>query len=117
MTRVLQMANLIGVLALAALCAAQWRQNRSLNASFNSTERSRLDLMDKAEQQAKDLQAKAADLDDLRHRVQLVKTHLKETEEKLGATERHLAHLETERDQLQASITNWVQAVAVRDEQ
>ena len=117
MTRLIQVANLIGVLALTALCAWQWLHNRSLNVAFNDTERARLQLVEKVEQQAKDLQGKAADLDDLRERLLQTNNQLKETAEKLGQTERRLVQLEAEREQLKASITNWVQAVAVRDEQ
>jgi chromosome segregation ATPase len=117
MSRFIQIVNLVGVLALAALCASQWIQNRALNGLFNEAEKSRLALVEKLEQQGKELQAKVADLDDLRERVVRVNQELQETGEKLRVTDRRLVQLESERDQLKSSITNWVQAVAVRDEQ
>jgi chromosome segregation ATPase len=116
-TRALQIINLVGVLALAGLCAFQWRQNRTTNLGLIQTEDARRKLAETVEQQKKDLQARTADLEEFRERLGAMTTQWKAGEEKYGLAERRGIQLESERDQLKTSISNWVQAVRVRDEQ
>jgi len=116
MNRLLQYVNLLGVAALAVLCAFQWSANRSVNLEANSLEKTRLDLTAKAEQQAKDLKGQAADLDVFREQLSVATVSLKEAQTKLAKAELAIAQLETEREQLKTSVTNWAAAVATRDE-
>lgn len=116
MNRFLHYFNLAGVLALTALCVAQWQVNRRLNLETASLEKARMESAAKLAEQDKALAGYRADLDDFRQ--QLTKNHglLKEAETKLGATEHQVLNLGNERDQLKISVTNWAQAVTARDE-
>lgn len=116
MNRFLQYANLIGVLALAALCAFQWNVNRRVNLEASALEKTRLELNTKLAEHEKTIKGQAADLDTFREQLSLATTSLKETETKLAKAGREIAQLETEREQLKASVTNWAAAVTARDE-
>lgn len=108
MNRLLQWANLVGVLALAVLCAVQWSVNRRLNLSTMALERTRMAEEAQIAQQAKTIADQAADLDEFRSRVQL-------SEEALADAETKLQKLQGERDQLAGALGKWKAAVAQRD--
>jgi uncharacterized coiled-coil DUF342 family protein len=112
----LQYLNLVGVLALAGLCAAQWQNNRKANLEVMALEKARQEQSAKIEEQEKALKGYKMDLDSFRE--QLVQSHglSKEAETKATAAERKIAQLSDERDQLRASVTNWVGAVHLRDD-
>jgi chromosome segregation ATPase len=116
MNRLLQYANLIGVIVLVVLCAIQWSANRRANLDVNALEKTRLELTEKVGQQGRDIKAQAADLDAFREQLALATSSLKETETKLAQAGRDIAQLETEREQLKISVTNWVAAVTARDQ-
>jgi len=108
MNRVLQWINLLGVLALAGLCAVQWSVNRRLNLTTQSLERTRIEQEAKIAEQANTIRDQAADLDEFRNRVRL-------SEDALADVEKKLRTLQRERDQLAASLDQWKAAVAQRD--
>ncbi len=116
MNRFLHYFNLVGVIALAALCVAQWQVNRRVNLEANRLEQIRLDQNTKLEEQGKTLKGYVADLDELRKQLTLTHTSLKETESKNAVTDRQVRQLTAESEQLKASVTNWASAVAARDE-
>jgi uncharacterized coiled-coil DUF342 family protein len=113
--RTLQYANLLGVVALAILCAAQWKTNRAANLQTIHLEKVRLEQAAKLKEQENFSAGLAADLDQLRDHVSRGSTGLAETEARLAAAERDRAQLAAERDQLRASVTNWAHAVSERD--
>lgn len=116
MNRFLQYANLIGVTALAILCVIQWSANRRVNLEASTLEKTRLDLTAKVAEHEKTIKGQASDLDTFREQLSLATTSLKETETKLTKAGRENIQLETEREQLKSSITNWAAAVTARDE-
>ncbi len=117
MNRFLHYFNLVGVIALAALCAAQWRVNRQANLEAISLEKARLEQVKKIEEQDRSLKGCADDLEHFREQLTRANTSVKDLEAKLAPVERSVHQLTIERDQLKTSVTNWANAVAARDEQ
>jgi chromosome segregation ATPase len=117
MTRFLQWFNLVGVLALAALCVQQWRINRHLNHEFNEACKLCLSHSQNLGEKDRKLKSAAADLEVFRDQLTRATASLKETETKLAALDRQVKQLTNERDQLKTSVTNWAAAVTARDTQ
>lgn len=115
MNRVLQYVNLGGVLALAVLCAVQWRQNRTLNLSLNAQEKTRQAQEQKLAEQEKSVRGLNDDLARFKEQVPRIHEELNATKDKFRAAEQLGEKVTAERDQLQASLTNWMLAVADRD--
>jgi uncharacterized coiled-coil DUF342 family protein len=115
--RFLQYCNLVGVVALAALCVVQWRANRQAWLQVGGLEQTRLEQAAKLAEQDKALKGCAADLDNFRDQLSRVHGALKETEAGLAVSERRSRQLTSECDQLKTSLTNWVAAVSAREEQ
>jgi len=116
MNRSLQYANLLGVAALAVLCVMQWNANRRVNLEAGALEKTRIEQAAQIEQQEKNIKGQAADLDNFREQLALGSAALKEADAKLAKAGREIGHLEAEREQLKASVTNWAAAVTLRDE-
>lgn len=108
MNRLLQWLNFLGVLALAGLCVAQWNTNRRLNLTTADLERTRITQNAKIAEQSKTIRDQAADLEEFRERIRLSEAGLADAEKKSRT-------LQTERDELKASLTQWTAAVAQRD--
>jgi chromosome segregation ATPase len=108
--------NLIGVLALAALCVAQWQRDRKLNLEVSRLENVRLDHEAKIAEQEQAMRGLNADLAQFKDRFTKSGSELNDTRQKLRASKRELLQLASERDQLKTSVTNWANAVAARDE-
>lgn len=117
MSRFLQWFNLVGVLALAALCVQQWRINRHLNHEFNEACKLCLSHNQNLSEKDKKLKSAAADLEIFRDQLTRATASLKEAETKLAALDRQVKQLINERDQLKTSVTNWAAAVVARDTQ
>jgi len=115
MNRKLQFVNLFGVLALAALCVVQWRQNRTLNLGLNDLEKVRQAQDQKLTEQDKTVRGLTDDLARFKEQFTSAKGELTETRERLSVAERTATQISTERDQLQTSLTNWMNAVTERD--
>jgi chromosome segregation ATPase len=93
--------NFIGVIALAMLCAAQWRTDSRLHLQINDLEKIRIEQSEKITEQEKTIRGQSADLDDFRSRLMLCESQLTQSEELV-------AHLK-------AALDKWIAAVDARD--
>jgi chromosome segregation ATPase len=112
----LKYVNLFGVLALAALCIAQWQRDRRLNLEINRLDQVRLQQTAKIDEQANLLKGLNEDLGQLKTSLGNEQSLRSQAEQKVLSAESTNEQLVLERDQLKAAITNWANAVAVRDE-
>ena len=112
----LQYVNLVGVLALAALCVVQWQRDRNLNLEVNRLETARQDQDAKLTEQEQIVRGLNADLAQFKEQFGKAQTELSDARQKLRMFERDVRQLTGERDQLKISVTNWANAVSVRDE-
>ncbi len=115
MNRFLQYFNFIGIVALAFLCSAQWRTNRRLNLEIFDLEKVRLDQLAKINEQDKSIKGYFADLDELRQRLTLSESALKESQEKFAALATDRDKVIAERDALKTSLDKFTAAIAERD--
>lgn len=115
MNRKLQIANLFGVVALVALCAVQWRQNRRLNLGRNDLEKVRQAQEQKITEQEKALRGTQDDLARFKEQFTTAKSGWTEVKQKLSEAEQGFAQVRGERDQLERTLTNWMNAVTERD--
>lgn len=113
----LQWFNLIGVLALAVLCVAQWQRDRQMNLEIIRLEKIRLAHEQKVAEQEKAAGGLSNDLAHFKQLFQGAHTNLSEARAALKKLERENSKLGVEREQLKSSVTNWAAAVAARDEQ
>jgi chromosome segregation ATPase len=112
----LKYMNLFGVLALAALCVAQWQRDRRLNLEVGRLDQVRLQQGAKIDEQAGLLKGLNEDLGQLKTSLGIEQSLRSQAEQKVVSTENANLQLGLERDQLKAAITNWANAVALRDE-
>ena len=108
--------NLVGVLVLAMLCAVQWVKDRRLNLEIEHLDQVRLDQSAKVDDQANQLRGLNDDLGELKTALateRVLRVQVEEKQQPLEATNRQLT---IERDELKGVISNWANAVAVRDE-
>jgi chromosome segregation ATPase len=112
----LKYVNLFGVMALVALCAFQWVRDRRLNLEIKRLYQVRLQLSAKVDDQANQLKGLNDDLNQLKSSLATERDLRFQTEKKLAASETAGDQLARERDQLKAAISNWANAVALRDE-
>jgi len=112
----LRYLNLVGVAALAILCVVQWRRDRRLNLQVNRLDQVRLQQAAKIEDQANALKGLNEDLSQLKSSVATEQSLRLQAERTSAAAEASNELLVAERDQLKAAITNWANAVALRDQ-
>ena len=112
----LHLINLLGVLVLAALCAAQWQRDRQLNLELNRAEKARLEQQRDLGEKEKAIRALGEDLAHFKEQFRDAHTNSAGLEIALRKSERENLQLQSERDQLKSSVTNWVAAMAARDE-
>jgi chromosome segregation ATPase len=112
----LKYLNLIGVLALAALCIAQWQRDRRLNLELGRLDQIRVQQAAKIDEQASLLSGLNEDLIQFKTSLINEQSLRSQVEQKVASTESANQQLTLERDQLRAAITNWANAVASRDE-
>jgi chromosome segregation ATPase len=115
MNRRLQLFNLFGVLALAALCVAQWRSNRQLNIETNQLEKTRQAQQQTISRQEQTARGLDEDLTRFKEQVAAQRGDLDDAKKKLRETESAVAGLTAERNELRESVTNWASAVSQRD--
>jgi chromosome segregation ATPase len=115
MNRKLQFVNLFGVGALTVLCVMQWRQNRQLNLGLNDLEKIRQAQEQKLAEQEKTVRGLTDDLARFKEQFTSAKGELADTKERLNVAERTVSQVGAARDQLQISLTNWMNAVTERD--
>jgi len=111
----LKYLNLFGVLALATLCVAQWQRDRRLNLEIGRLDQVRLQQAAKIDEQANTLKGVNEDLGQLKTSLANEQSLRSQAEQKVLSSESTNEHLTLERDQLKAAITNWANAVALRD--
>jgi chromosome segregation ATPase len=112
----LKYLNLVGVMALAVLCVVQWRRDRRLNLEVNRLDQVRQQQAVKIDDQANTLKGLNEDLSQLKLSLATEQSLRSRTEQRSAAIETTNEQLVAERDQLKAAISNWANAVAVRDE-
>jgi len=122
MNRLLTLVNFLGVLALAGLCALQWRTNTALTQTADRLEQTRLEQSAKIAEQEKSLKSITADLDDTRQKLTKSESSLTDAQRKIvaDATEKSqiLAQrdqLTQQRDDLKTAVEKWTAAVSDRD--
>jgi chromosome segregation ATPase len=108
--------NLIGVLALAVLCCAQWRHDRQVHMEVNQREKAIMELSRKLSEAEQNAKAAADDLTEFKTQFAKSRNDLADSLQKLRLAERQTNQLTLERDQLKAGITNWAAALSIRDE-
>lgn len=108
--------NLFGVLALAALCIAQWQRDRRLNLELGRLDQMRLQQAARIDEQAGLLKGLNEDLSQLKTSLTNEQSLRSQVEQKVVSVESANQQLTLERDQLKVAITNWANAVALRDE-
>jgi chromosome segregation ATPase len=115
MNRFLSYFNFAGVIALAILCAVQWRTNSLLNQEVDHLEKTRLEQTAKIAEQDQTIQGDVADLDDFRRRLMISESALKKSDDQLATATTQRDRATAERDQLKAALDQWIAAVAARD--
>jgi chromosome segregation ATPase len=122
MIRLLQWLNLLGILALASLCAEQWQVNRTLNLQNIALESRRIQQEATIADQIARIKADAADLDEMRSRLLIDETAIQAAMEKIAVLQQSLLvsdaarkQLQAERDALKSALGTWQAAVAQRD--
>src|SRR5258708_7044997 len=116
MSNRLNYLNLFGVLALAALCIVQWRRDRRLNLEIGRLDQGRLQQAAQIDEQVRLVKGLNEDLSQLKTSLTNEQSLRSQVEQKVLSTESANQQLTLERDQLKAVITNWANAVALRDE-
>jgi chromosome segregation ATPase len=112
----LKYLNLFGVVALACLCIAQWLHDRRLNLEIKHLDQVHSEQSAKIDEQAGQLRGLNEDLDQLKTSLATERALRAQIEQKFGSAETANEQLTLERDQLKGSISNWANAVALRDE-
>ena len=112
----LKYLNLFGVVALAALCICQWVHDRRLNLEVKRLYQVRLEQSAKIDDQANQLKGLNEDLNQLKASLATERDLRSQAEKKLITAEAATEQLTRERDQLKGAISNWANAVALRDE-
>ena len=112
----LKYLNLFGVVALAALCLCQWVHDRRLNLEIKRLYQVRLEQSAKMDDQANQLKGLNEDLNQLKASLATERGLRSQVEKKLMSSEAVDQQLTRERDQLKGAISNWANAVALRDE-
>lgn len=108
MNHVLNFLNLIGVAALAVLCAVQWQANSRLDAQVRQLDQTSMTQKQTIADQQTSLRQNAADLQDLRTRISMSESDLK-----IAVTQRD--RLNDENKQLKSALDQWAAALKARD--
>jgi chromosome segregation ATPase len=112
----LKYLNLFGAVALACLCVTQWLHDRRLNLEIKRLDQVHLNQSAKIEEQASQLKGLNEDLGQLKTSLATERALRSQVEQKLETAGAANDKLTLERDQLKGAITNWANAVALRDE-
>jgi chromosome segregation ATPase len=115
MTRLFQWLNFAGVLILAALCCLQWSANQRLtdtNVHLDQTLRAQAATLADQSQQLKD---NAAELTDVRERLDISESTRHADESKLATLQSERDRLAAESRQLKTSLIAWMNACTARD--
>src|ERR1700683_1420204 len=110
MNRLVTYFNFLGIVALAILCMIQWDANSRIYSQPHVTNRIRLEQAAKLNEQDATLNQNSTDLADLRQRLSLAASDLKDVSEKLDAANQ-------KRDQLKSEVDKTVAACTARDQE
>jgi chromosome segregation ATPase len=123
MIRFLQWFNLGGVCVLVVLCAVQWQLNRSLNLRAIDLEKQEARDTKALVEKDKTIEGNIADMNDFRERLSKTDGALKQAQGTISADDAKITELSAQCQQLtssidtlKASLEEWKQAVATRDE-
>ena len=116
MKRFFDVFNLLGIGALALLCANQWSANGELGRENDHLETIRLQQAATIQTQAGTIKGQAADLDEFRGRLETAENQLKQLQQHLTAVTAERDQLAAERNTLKSSLDQWMAAVKVRDD-
>jgi chromosome segregation ATPase len=112
----LKYLNVLGVMVLASLCVAQWLHNRCLNLGIKRLDQVHSEQSARIDEQVIQLKELNEDLDQQKTSLATERALRSQIEQKLETAEAGNERLTLERDQLKVAITNWANAVALRDE-
>jgi SMC interacting uncharacterized protein involved in chromosome segregation len=116
MKRFFDVFNLLGIAALAWLCASQWAANGELGRENDHLETIRLQQAATIEARDQTIKGQAADLDEFRTRLTTAESQLKDLENQLSKMTAERNELAVERDRLKAELDQWIAAVKARDD-
>lgn len=116
MSRALTFLNAAGVFALGLLCVVQWQRDRRLNIDVAALQRTNQLHSAALLEQSNMLRGANVDLVQFKERFTQAHSELTDARTTGRKLERDNDQLQSERDQLKASVTNWVNAVHERDE-
>ena len=116
MNRLVQYLNFFGVLVLVAICVVQWQRNRALNLEVNQLIKTHQEESQKISEQAKNIAGLTSDLAILKDQISQTHSNLTEARATSRNSESQIDQLQRERDQLKESVTNWANAVEIRDQ-
>jgi len=116
MRRSLQYANLFGVIALVVVCLLQWQADRRLNLELRRYDQQRNDQAVKIQGLENNLNGLNEDLTQFKGSLTDEHAARLAAEQKLRTTEHDRAQLAQESAQLRGAVSNWVNAVSIRDE-
>ncbi|HTS17954.1 MAG TPA: hypothetical protein VMP11_10305 [Verrucomicrobiae bacterium] len=112
----LRYLNLFGVLALAALCVCQWIHDRRLNLEIKRLNQVRQAQSAKIDDLSNQLKGQNEDLAQLKTSLATEHDLRSQSDRKVAGLATANAQLTQERDQFKAAISNWANAVTLRDE-
>jgi chromosome segregation ATPase len=122
MNRVLNIFNLLGICALAALCAIQWNRDRDSHTQIIALQAANQQHEQTIQQQTQAIRGQQADLDDFRNRLMHANDEFQKAQSQLATLTQErdrLANqnklLAAERDEYKAAIPKWSAALAARD--
>jgi chromosome segregation ATPase len=104
MTRALAVINFVGVVALALLCAVQWRGGNQMARDIATLQITNQHQADTIDQQATTIKENTADLDEFRQRLNASESFLKDLQRQLAVMTGDRDSLAAARDQLQSQI-------------
>jgi chromosome segregation ATPase len=116
MRRFLQYANLFGVAALGVLCLVQWQADRRLNLELRHLDQVRRDQSAKIQELETSVKGLNEDLAQFKASFTDEHANRVTTEQKLATSERELRLVMQERYQFKETLSNWLIAVAIRDD-
>jgi chromosome segregation ATPase len=116
MNRRLQVANLIGVLVLVALCVVQWNRNRRLNLEAIRLEALRRSQEQVVADQTRNIQGLTGDLAQFKERLGTAREDHSESIKQISALRGERDELSVDTSQLKESLAAWTEAVVARDE-
>ncbi len=111
--------NLAGVLCVGFLCLFQWRQNRALNLELNRQIEAFQGLTNRLSDQTRAWTGAVADLAEFKRKYAAAEETAAiavAARTQVLPLEKQVRELSAERSRLQSALSNWVEAVSIRDE-